>query len=99
MSVGGTVVEIVDDPIRERVWVDTKERQESRRTVAIYVERSPEALSITEGDSLWWQGSYAYWTPRTGRFVDAPPFCDRAIRRVSGSGVPRPTGAEGGSDG
>ena len=94
MSVGGTVVEIVDDPTRERVWVNTKERQESRQTVAIYVERTSEALSITEGDSLWWQGGFAHWTPRAGSFKDAPPFSDRKIRKISGSGVPRPMPTE-----
>lgn len=90
MSVGGTVVEVVDVPARGLVWVDTREHQTARQTVAIYVERTPEALSVSEGDSVWWQGPWAFWTPRTGSLKHDPPFVDKKLKRHGYSGVERP---------
>jgi hypothetical protein len=84
MSVGGKVVETIVLP--DKVWVNTSDHGD---LCAIYVERTAEARSIDIGDSLWWQGRYAYWTPRHGRFRHDPPFRDRAIRRIGFSGVER----------
>jgi hypothetical protein len=92
MSVGGTVVEIIDLP--DRVWVNTDEARSydaeggrviiPSRECAIYVERTPEARSISEGDSVWWQGEWAMWTPKSR------PFEDKRLRRIGCSGVGRP---------
>lgn len=81
MSVGGKVVEIIVCP--DRVWVNTRERPEHRSTCAVYVERTPEALSISEGDTLWWQGRHAMWTPKSGAFHD------RKLNRIGFSGISR----------
>lgn len=86
MSVGGKVIEVI--PLPEKVWVNTRERGTGAEC-AIYVERTPAALAITEGDSLWWQGGFAMWTPKRGVARDA--FVDKELRRIGCSGVNRPT--------
>lgn len=85
MSVGGRVVETIVLP--DKVWVNTRDGSE-RRTCAIYVERTAESRTISEGDSVWWQGGTAFWTPRS--LGDDPPFSDKKLRRIGFSGVPRP---------
>lgn len=89
MSVGGKVVEIIVLP--NKVWVDTKERPEYSGTCAIYVERTAESLCIEVGDSLWWQGDSAFWTPRRRDMKTDPPFNDKPLRRLGFSGVARPS--------
>lgn len=96
MSVGGKVVETI--VLADKVWVNTRERQ-SGDECAIYVERTPESRTISNGDSLWWQGRNAYWTPRSGSMKRNPPFTDRKIARIGCSGVSRPSGATGGEPG
>jgi hypothetical protein len=90
MSVGGKVTEVID--AGDRVWVDTKEREQSTQTCAIYVERTPLSLSISKGDSLWWQGGRAYWTAkdRAGKLIGKP---DTVLKRIGYSGVSRPATA------
>lgn len=82
--VGGKVIEtiIVDD----RVWVNVRDRTYPKETCAIYVERNPVSEAISEGDSLWWQGRLAFWTPVGANFSDLE------IPRRSYSGVARPEG-------
>lgn len=87
--VGGTVIEVIK--LRDRVWVDTRDTYYPRDTCAIYVRRTHDAEQVAEGDSLWWQGSEAYWTPQTLECVD------RAIPRIGYSGVARPTPTGGGA--
>lgn len=87
MSVGGVVLETI--VLADKVWVNTAEPQYPKSHCAIYLERTDEARTIAEGDSLWWQGQWAFWTPRS--LSGEPPFSDRRIRRISGSGVNRPT--------
>lgn len=61
------------------------------RECAVYVQRSPASRSISEGDSLWWQGQSAYWTPKNRAFEDL------RLGRIGCSGVSRPaTGGENG---
>ncbi len=69
MSVGGQVVRVVHE--KDAVWVSTREivhrrgvRGLAREQVAIYVQATDEAREIKTGDSLWWQGRNAYWTPK-----------------------------------
>ena len=70
MSVGGEVVMVVLEP--DKIWVNTREivLSHGQRALggqcAIYVERNEDALQIKQGDSLWWQGRKAYWTPKPG---------------------------------
>lgn len=77
--VGGRVIETLDTG--DRVWVNCRERDS---TTAIYLERTFEARSISPGDIIWWQGKYAFWTPKVGGFHD------RRLTRIGGSGVHRP---------
>jgi hypothetical protein len=81
MSVGGKVVETI--VLDEKVWVNTKDGP-YKSTTAIYVERTAESRSISEGDTVWWQGQWAFWTPANG------PFEDRKLKRIGFSGVKRP---------
>lgn len=80
--VGGKVIEVIK--LEGRVWVNVRDTHYQRETCAIYVERTADAERIAVGDSLWWQGREAYWTPQTGEFED------RSIPRVGYSGVARP---------
>jgi hypothetical protein len=56
---GGKVIHTV--VMRDRVWVGTDDGHEK---CATYVERNAKSRTISEGDSLWWQGGRAYWTPK-----------------------------------
>jgi hypothetical protein len=80
--VGGIVIETIDTG--DRIWVNCKDRDYSN-TCAIYIERTPESRSISEGDSIWWQGWSAFWTPSNNAFHD------KKLRRTSFSGVERPS--------
>ncbi|HEY7766785.1 hypothetical protein [Longimicrobium sp.] len=76
----------------DRVWVNTREPNHGDEC-AIYVERTPESRTINEGDSLWWQSGWAFWTPSNGAFED------RRLNRIGCSGVARPdTTADAGGD-
>lgn len=88
--VGGKVIEVLRVP--GRLWINTQEqvwnplRQEYRpgEVVAIYVQDVETPTPIAPGDSLWWQGTTAYWTPLTRQVVDYP------LPRIGYSGVSRP---------
>lgn len=84
MSVGGKVIETI--VLDDRVWVNTREPQ-SGDECAIYVERTPAARAVSDGDSVWWQGAWAFWTPQNRAFED------RRLKRIGYSGVARPTAA------
>lgn len=86
MSVGGVVIETV--VLDDRVWICTRDVLYGDE-VAIYVERTPEARSVSEGDTIWWQGPWALWTPRLGP-CGFKPFIDKKLRRIGYSGVPHP---------
>jgi hypothetical protein len=100
--VGGTVVETIIVPVQvetdvdcvrfglereARVWVNVRDRGDE---CAVFVADSPEARSISEGDTLWWQGGKVFWTPKSRAFADKP------LRRIGCSGVARPVAARGG---
>lgn len=99
MSVGGTVVETI--VLSDKVWVNTDEGRSYRaedgtwvtvpsRECAVYVERTPASEYIEQGDSLWWQGNHAYWTPKSGSLKRNPAFTDKPLKRIGYSGVSRP---------
>lgn len=79
--VGGTVIETLVGT--DRVWINCRDKHGSE--CAIFVERTDESRAISEGDSIWWQGVHAYWTPK------GKPFHDRPLRRRGASGVTKPT--------
>jgi hypothetical protein len=81
--VGGKVIETIDTG--DKVWINCRGTGcEKNNECAIYVERTPEARSVSLGDSIWWQGRHAFWTPK-GRH-----FEDRKLIRWGFSGVSRP---------
>lgn len=89
--VGGVVVKVV--PLMDKVWVNCEET-DSAQQCAIYVERNDSSLKIRPGDSLWWQGAYAMWTPFENRGKPngkAGVDYDRRILRIGNSGVAYPT--------
>ena len=86
MSVGGRVVETLQ--AADRVWINTRETGYSTEC-AVYVERTPAALSVEVGDSLWWQGGFAFWTPRRRSLGMKPPFVDKELKRIGCSGISR----------
>lgn len=88
MSVGGKVVEVIA-VTPGKVWVNTDDNPHRTRgrlahLCAVYV--NPEGHVIKAGDSLWWQGRTAYWTPQDRPFgaFDIP------LQRIGFSGVRRP---------
>ena len=100
--VGGKVIEVVSQD--GRLWVNVRDINYPKATCAIYVERNETSERIKPGDSLWWQGGVAMWTPQeyasvgcqhrehidcTGR---AGVDYDIQIPRLSYSGVDRPEG-------
>ena len=81
--VGGKVVEVIhlkDDSI----WVNCRD---GREECAIYIMGDDNSWSVQPGDSLWWQGDYAYWTPYP-KWEGDPG--DIAIKRIGSSGVSKP---------
>jgi hypothetical protein len=100
--VGGKVIETVLQA--GRVWVNVCDRVHPKDTCAIYVERNANSEAIQMGDSLWWQGGVAYWTPQEYTAVGCQhrehTDCtghvgtdyDIQIPRLSYSGVGRPEG-------
>ena len=88
--IGGTVIETIVLP--DRVWINCQERNSSDQC-AIYVENTPKSRTVGEGDTVWWQGGHAMWTPafnkgkaglRCGRDYDI------RLNRIGCSGVKRP---------
>jgi diaminopimelate decarboxylase len=66
---GGTVIETNGDYDHIEIIVRGTGCEEND-TLAIKVKVSPESRSISEGDSVWWQGRKAYWTAcnRDGKY-------------------------------
>lgn len=67
--VGGTVCQVRDEG--EKVYIRVRAVPYGNpEYCAIHVERTAEALSVTLGDTLWWQGSNALWTPESRTRID-----------------------------
>lgn len=82
------VTETVD--CRDRVWIDTRDPRERGIHCAVTVQRSPEALAVSVGDRLRWQGwDAAFWTPldRQGRPIGPR---DIPLTRIGAVGLPYP---------
>ena len=80
MCVGGKVIEVKPEGDKTRVWVmDASSNDEA----AIYIKNESEMPSC--GDSVWWQGRFAYWTPKDERFVE------REMQRIGFSFTPKET--------
>jgi hypothetical protein len=76
--IGGKVIEVRPEGDRARIWcMDTQRDDEC----AIYV-CSEDEMPVP-GDTVWWQGGKAYWTPSDRRFTD------RSMTKVGNSFDPR----------
>lgn len=99
MMVGGIVIEASESKSRpELIFVDCRGTGcERSSTCGIYVEKNPNSLAIEVGDSVWWHGRTAYWTPRLpgnaarGR---KDVMRDIPIPRIGYSGVGHPDRVE-----
>lgn len=70
----------------ERLFVDVAAMPYGKvERCAIYVEKNEKSQRIQIGDSLWWQGRTAYWTPQCRTQGEDIP-----IRRIGYSGVKHP---------
>lgn len=69
--VGGTVVEVASVPERPEVlYLDCVDKPKGRKKAdycAILIERNESSDKIQIGDSVWWHGDIAYWTPVQNR--------------------------------
>ena len=89
--IGGTVVKVVG--FKTKMYVNCRHKQSGRNKAdecAIYIRRTPEAEKIDVGDSVWWQGGFAYWTPCGKCGNKCGVDFDVRIPRVGYSGVRRP---------
>lgn len=101
--VGGIVIEVSEvkgEP--DILYVDCADRTTRRGkpdTCAICVQKNATSERIQIGDSLWWQGGWAMWTPKENRLTEerstrAGHKCgvdyDIRIPRVGYSGVRHP---------
>lgn len=90
--VGGIVIE-TRTINSTKVWVNVEERPRTGShkpdVCAIYVnpvvEQPRMRVNIQRGDSLWWQGEWAMWTPEPDR-----TFIDLRLKRIGFSGVSTP---------
>lgn len=76
MMVGGTVIEVLPMTIRAgyypgkmvdvvRIWCLDRNGDER----AVYVKSNAK---VETGDSVWWQGGTAFWTPKDRSMIDVP---------------------------
>lgn len=97
--IGGRVIEVAEVPDRPDVlFVDVADRPyRTVETCAIYVERNEQSLQIEVGDTVWWHGRLAMWTPQSNigyhLHDDAQQGVDFDIKipRIGYSGVQHPS--------
>lgn len=80
--IGGRVIETVT--LEDKIWLNVRDRTYPKDTCALYLARNADSEAIMVGDSIWWQGGFAFWTPASREVAD------RRIPRASYSGVDRP---------
>lgn len=88
--IGGTVIETVD--AGDRIWINCQIKTSGiTHECAINVERDAKALTVADGDTVWWQGKEAMWTPK-GFHPNGKSGIDFDIRlkRIGYSGAQRP---------
>lgn len=66
--IGGRVVDLwIWDPDYVAVVVqDVKDCSE------VNIEKNSHSLTLSRGDTLWWQAGYAYWTSKDKSMADVP---------------------------
>ncbi|MCP3669389.1 MAG: hypothetical protein GY814_02915 [Gammaproteobacteria bacterium] len=83
MSVGGKVIDIVQEPDKDRVYINTDDKGDK---CAIFVEYDEHSRRVAINDIVWWQGGTAYWTT-----ADRRTFIEHPLKRLGCSGVSKPT--------
>lgn len=84
--VGGVVIYYKDEG--KEVFLDCKERNR-KDTCGIMVESNRISRAIGLGDSVWWQGEFAYFTPKASKMKQQGIDFDIEIKRIGPSGVRR----------
>lgn len=90
--IGGNVIEIIDLPEKDKIWINCKEIPYNGEC-AIYLKRNETSLKISNGDMIWWQGNFAYWTPKSYTKKETSKCSidyEIKIERIGCSGVSRP---------
>lgn len=77
--VGGVVVEVVE--LEDRYYVNCRSLRYTDEC-AIHIKKTEFVPSF--GDKMWWQGSWAFWTPADKKYVE------KKIPRIGYSGVRHP---------
>ena len=105
--VGGLVIQIAEvvwdgSPrlflnCQEQVWSSKEQRQVStKQTCAIFVEPDERTPYVEFGDTVWWHGDTAFWTPRDrsdgalmalALALGITDPVDVKLRKIGGSGV------------
>jgi len=81
---GGTVIETNGDYDHIEIVVEDEGEK-----LAIKVAVSAKARSISDGDSVWWQGRKAYWTPKNHKGEWIKEASDIEIPRIGYSYTPK----------
>lgn len=69
----GGIVESVFREVETCITVMVQGRDEDRdKRLCITLEPTPDAGEVDIGDSLWWQSTNAYWTPKDQGRQDVP---------------------------
>ena len=93
--VGGRVIETVTVDC-DRRWINCQDRNYPKMTCAINIVRTTAGDAVAEGDQLWWQGNFAFHTPKKKHIEDPDDMLragvdyDIEIPRVGFSGVSIP---------
>lgn len=88
--IGGTVVHV--KALQDKIWVECEEDNRPCKC-AIYVDRNSNSEQISPGDSVWWQGGFALWTPYKNRGrpgLKSGKDYDIRIPKIGFSGVKSP---------
>lgn len=83
---GGEVIATVN--VHTLVWI--KCRDEDGLECSIYVERSNVSRSVSEGDTLRWHSTHAYWTPYDSKGKPIGNVFDIPLRRIAVAGAHEP---------
>jgi hypothetical protein len=89
--VGGKIVEVND--CGELLEVVCADRTYPKERCAVKIKKGKHWKALRPGDSFWWQGSRAMWTPQENAVSDKPgQVCgkdyDIVFRRVGYSYTP-----------
>tara|TARA_R110000796_G_C14337915_1_gene409963 strand:- start:11 stop:274 length:264 start_codon:yes stop_codon:yes gene_type:complete len=82
--IGGIVKET--NTIKEGVEIVVEDEGE---LLSVEVKVTAESRSVSEGDSIWWQGRKAYWTPRNKYGRIQGNASDIQLYRIGYSRIPR----------